>query len=97
MATSVSADVPTEVPLAADEAAFSELESRIVAVAEALRATRAERDQAGAELTSLRAAHEKLQQAHTTAERELVSLRKERNEIRQRVGKLVAQLEASLA
>jgi len=108
MATHISAEPAPDSPLAAagDGALaepFTELEARVRRVAEALQQTRAERDQARAqgdgastELTTLRAAHEKLQQAHSLAERELVSLRKERNDVRQRVGKLVAQLETSL-
>ncbi|HVA64015.1 MAG TPA: hypothetical protein VNF74_09850 [Terriglobales bacterium] len=76
---------------------FLELEAKIHRVAEALKEARAERDQATATLRPLQAAHEKLQQAHAQAEHELVALRKERNEIRQRVARLVKQLEGAEA
>lgn len=74
---------------------FLELEAKIGRVAEALREARAERDQAVAALRPLQTAHEKLQHAHSEAEHELVGLRKERNEIRQRVARLVKHLEGA--
>jgi chromosome segregation ATPase len=74
---------------------FLELESKIQRVAEALRATRAERDRAHKELVPLQAAHDKLQRALAQAEQELVTLRKERQEVRQRVARLTQQLEAA--
>ncbi len=76
---------------------FAALESRIQNVAEALRTARAERDAARAELQPLHSALEKLQQAQALAERELTALRKERNEIRQRVARLVTQVEAAVS
>ena len=76
---------------------FLELENKILSVADALRQAREERDQARAELGPLRAAHDKLQQAQALAERELMALRKERNDIRQRVARLVAQVETAVS
>lgn len=100
MATPVSTDLAPEPSAAAahftEDAAFAALEARVLAVAEALRQTRAERDQAHAQREQAQAELAQLHHAHAQAERELVSLRKERNEVRQRVSKLVAQLEASL-
>ena len=66
-------------------------------MAAALQEARAERDQAAATLRPLQAAHAKLQAAHTQAEQELIALRKERQEIRQRVARLVKQLEGAEA
>ena len=76
---------------------FAALEAKIQRVAEALQQARAERDRALGELEPLRAAQSKLQQAQAQTERELVGLRKERNEIRQRVNRLVSQLDASIS
>lgn len=76
---------------------FLELETKIQRVAEALRATRAERDRALKELVPLQAAHEKLQRALAQAEQEMVALRKERQEVRQRIARLTQQLEAAEA
>lgn len=72
-----------------------ELETKIAQVADALRAARAERDHALAALAPLQAAHEKLQRNHALAEQELVALRKERHEVRQRVARLAKQLEGA--
>lgn len=70
-----------------------ELEAKIHRVAEALREARAERDQARAALRSLQGTQEKFQQSRSQAERELVALRKERIEIRQRLERLTKLLE----
>ncbi len=91
MATELAS--PTPAGAALDE--LLELEAKITQVAEALRSARAERDQAVAALTPLQAAHEKLQRSHAQQEQELVGLRKERNEIRQRVARLAKQLEGA--
>lgn len=74
---------------------FLELENRIQQVAEALQQARAERDRALAELRSLQTAQDKLRHGQTQQEQELVALRKERNEVRQRLGKLSKLLEAA--
>ncbi|MGH9488312.1 MAG: hypothetical protein ACRD04_12080 [Terriglobales bacterium] len=74
---------------------FLELEAKIHHVAETLQQVRAERDQALAALAPLQTAHEKLQRAHAESERELVVLRKERNEVRQRIARLTRHLEAA--
>ena len=87
---------PAEAASAAGDE-FATLEAKIQRVAEALQQARAERDRALSELEPLRSALNKLQQAQALAERELVGLRKERNEIRQRVNRLVSQLEASIS
>lgn len=81
---------------------FAALEEKVQRVAEALRHAHAdreralrERDEAAAGLNRLQAAQEKLQKTHAEAEQELVALRKERLAIRQRVGRLVQQLEGA--
>lgn len=74
---------------------FLELETRIQQVAEALQKTRAERDRALTELRALQASQEKLRHGQTEQEQELVALRKERNEVRQRLGRLSKLLEAA--
>jgi chromosome segregation ATPase len=71
----------------ADE--FLELEAKISQVAAALAQTRGERDRAVAALGQLQSAMENLQRAQQQSERELVSLRKQRNEVKQRVGRLL--------
>ncbi len=91
MATEFAPPAPASPAL--DE--LAELEAKIAQVAEALRAARAERDQAVAALTPLQTAHEKLQRNHAAAEQELVALRKERNEVRQRGARLAKQLEGA--
>lgn len=87
---------------------FAELEAKIERVAAALLQARRERDQALESATGgqaaqeklatahqkLQAAYEKLQASHVQAEAELVTLRKERHEVRQRVTRLLQQLEA---
>jgi chromosome segregation ATPase len=89
MATSSVQSIST--PESGDE--FLELEAKIHQVAAALTEARRERDQAQAALAPLQAAHEKLQLAHAQTERELKTLRQERNEIRQRILRLNRQLE----
>ncbi|MGH9475000.1 MAG: hypothetical protein ACRD1C_01575 [Terriglobales bacterium] len=74
---------------------FLELEARIQRVAQALKQTRTERDQALSELAALHGAHEKLQRAHAQADQELVALRKERLEVRKRLTHLSQHLEAA--
>lgn len=74
---------------------FLELETKIHRVAEALQQARAERDRAQADLSALQAAHEKLLQGHSQNEHELVQLRKERHEVRQRIARLSKQLEGA--
>ncbi|HWG37933.1 MAG TPA: hypothetical protein VN690_09480 [Terriglobales bacterium] len=78
---------------------FLELETKIQHVADALQLARAERDQVRQEgLAALRAAQaneSKLQRALAEAEHELVALRKERIEVRQRLMRLGKQLEAA--
>lgn len=87
---------------------FAELEAKIERVAAALLQARRERDQAVETINGgqaaqeklagahqkLQAAYEKLQASHTQAEAELVMLRKERHEVRQRVTRLLQQLES---
>ncbi|MGH9415270.1 MAG: hypothetical protein ACRD01_01455 [Terriglobales bacterium] len=96
--------VPIE-PLALSDGGvdeFDALEEKIQRVAEALRHSLAdrdralrERDDAMASLQRLQAAQEKTQKAHAQTEHELVGLRKERLAIRQRVQRLVQQLEGA--
>ncbi|HXR98742.1 MAG TPA: hypothetical protein VN709_12955 [Terriglobales bacterium] len=71
----------------ADE--FLELEAKISQVVAALAQARAERDQAVAALGPMQSALEKLKQAQQHTERELVTLRKQRNEVKQRVSRLL--------
>ncbi|HEY7856449.1 MAG TPA: hypothetical protein VIC32_08390 [Terriglobales bacterium] len=71
----------------ADE--FLELEAKISQVAAALAQARSERDRAVAALGPLQSTLEKLQRAQQQTERELVGLRKQRNEVKQRVGRLL--------
>ncbi|MGH9468141.1 MAG: hypothetical protein ACRD1Y_12385 [Terriglobales bacterium] len=74
---------------------FLELEDKIGRIAETLQQARAERDRALAELKPLQAAHEKLQRVHTQSEHELIALRKERGEVRQRIARLSQKLETA--
>ncbi|MGH9483223.1 MAG: hypothetical protein ACRD1L_14140 [Terriglobales bacterium] len=89
----MATDLLQPVPASEGFEELLELESKIHRVAEALKETRAERDQARGALHPLQAAHHKLQQALAQSDRELVALRKERIEIRQRVARLMKQLE----
>lgn len=74
---------------------FLDLEAKIQRVADALKQARAERDRALAELSALRGSQDKLQRAHAQADQELVALRKERLEVRQRLARLSQHLEAA--
>jgi chromosome segregation ATPase len=72
---------------------FLELEAKIARVGEALRLAREARARVEAEISSLRSTHEELQQIYNLTEQDLQALRREREEVRLRVAKLVEQLD----
>lgn len=76
---------------------FLELEAKITRVAEALRLAREARARVEAEIASLRTTHDELQQIYALTEQDLQNLRREREEVRLRVAKLVEQLDGLVA
>lgn len=83
---------PTLVQGGLDE--FLRLEEKIVAVADALRRARERRLQLEQETADWRAKLAAAKQDAARSDKELVGLRKERDEIRRRVEKLIAQLDS---
>lgn len=108
MATNIATAADFDSTLTQGGGEFAELEAKIERVAAALLQARREREQATAALGTaqsaqekissaherLQAAHDKLLASHAQAETELVALRKERHEVRQRVSRLLQQLES---
>ncbi|HZT73387.1 MAG TPA: hypothetical protein VE996_07035 [Terriglobales bacterium] len=73
---------------------FLRLEEKIVGVADALRAAREQRLAAEREAAEIKAKYNELKHEFARAEKEMIALRKERDEIRRRVEKLIGQLDA---
>jgi predicted nucleic acid-binding Zn-ribbon protein len=73
---------------------FLLLEAKISRVTELLGQARESRHRAEQEASDWRAKYLELKQEFTRSERELVALRKEREEVRRRVERLVEQLDA---
>jgi len=83
---------PTLVPGNLDD--FLELETRIERVVEALRVAREARVKAEAEVAELRTKFSELKRDYTRSEQELITLRKERDEVRQRLERLAKRLDS---
>lgn len=83
------------VPLAPESLdEFLQLEGKIERVAEALRGAREARGRAETEAAGWKAKFQELKQEVSAQEKELISLRKEREEVRRRVEKLVEQIDS---
>lgn len=72
---------------------FLQLEAKIARVGEALKQAREVRARVEAEMSELRTTHEELQQIYALTEQDLNALKKERDAVRQRVAKLITQLD----
>lgn len=84
---------PTLVPNSGLEE-FLRLEEKIVGIAEALRTARQKRLAAEHETAELKVKYNELKREIAHSEKEMVALRKERDEIRRRVEKLIGQMDA---
>lgn len=74
---------------------FLELEAKIERVGEILKTVREQAARAESARLLIEQAHLKLQQSYAVLEKESAAMRKERDEIRQRVSRLLKQLETA--